>query len=389
MDKFDDKGYFDAFIRTAQYLATLSPEADFWLQLGKVMTVFFGADLAIFGELKQGEACIHHCTSTDERLCAGIFAGTQETMAQVLESGFMASEVIRVPEPYSVAFLPIIQESRPIAVMAVAHRSASPLPKGALNIYLAVAGLAGTTLANLASQERLQQSKRDLEKALEEMQKFARLASHDLQEPLRMVASYVQLLQKKYANQLDAKGAEYCSFAVEGAVRMQDMIHDLLQYSRIDTKGEPFRPTDLEIVLRNTLASLGADIETSGAEITHEDLPTVIADPSQMKVLFQNLIGNAIKFRSIEPPLIQVRVQKQAGEWLFSVKDNGIGIDPRYTQRIFDVFERLHRRGEYPGTGMGLAVCKKIVERHGGRIRAESQVGRGSTFFFTIPALQD
>lgn len=234
-------------------------------------------------------------------------------------------------------------------------------------------------------EERLRKYSRELERKNEELQKFARLASHDLQEPLRMVASYTQLLQQKYASQLDAKAAEYVSFAVEGATRMQEMIHDLLEYSRIDTKGEPFIPTDLESVLQNSLASLGPAMEKSGAEITSGDMPTIKADPSQMKTLFENLISNAIKFRSQKKPLIQVRARRQEREWLFSVKDNGIGFDPRYARRVFDVFERLHRRGEYPGTGMGLAICKKIVERHGGQIWVESETGKGSTFYFTIP----
>lgn len=234
-------------------------------------------------------------------------------------------------------------------------------------------------------EESLRNYMQELERKNEELQKFARLASHDLQEPLRMVASYTQLLQQKYAASLDARAAEYVAFAVEGAVRMQEMIHDLLEYSQIDTKGQPFRSSDLNGVLKSSLANLGAVIEKSGAKIIRDDMPTVSVDQSQIRLLFQNLIDNAIKFRSPAPPLIEVRAQQQEKEWLFSVKDNGIGIDPRYAERIFDVFERLHRRGEYPGTGIGLAICKKIVERHGGRIWVESEAGKGATFFFIIP----
>ena len=247
------------------------------------------------------------------------------------------------------------------------------------------------------AEEELKHYVDELERSNQELEQFAYIASHDLQEPLRMVASYTQLLVRRYKGKLDSDADEFIAYAVDGATRMQDLINDLLTYSRIGTRGKDFEPTDCEAVFDRTLGNLQKAIEESGAKVTHDPLPTVMADDMQLGQLFQNLIGNAIKFRSEEPPSIHVsceRIGKSAignpqsamnKAWVFSVRDNGIGIDPEFTGRIFIIFQRLHKRREYPGTGIGLAVCKKIVERHGGRIWVESQPGKGSTFYFTIP----
>jgi signal transduction histidine kinase/sarcosine oxidase delta subunit len=219
-----------------------------------------------------------------------------------------------------------------------------------------------------------------------ELEQFAYVASHDLQEPLRAVAGCVQLLQQRYQGRLDARADELIAHAVEGATRMQALINDLLTYSRVDRRGEPLQPTDCAEILAEVLADLQVALKEGGVIVTHEALPTVLADPLHMRQLFQNLLGNAIKYRSRErPPAIHVGAKYQAGEWRFAVRDNGIGIEPQYRARIFAIFQRLHTRREYPGTGIGLAICKKIVERYGGRIWVESEPGRGSTFFFTIP----
>jgi len=224
-----------------------------------------------------------------------------------------------------------------------------------------------------------------LQRSNEELQQFAYVVSHDLQEPLRVVASYVQQLAERYQDKLEAEANELISYALDGAKRMQQLIVDLLAYSRIDTTGQEFAPTDCEGVLQRVLSDLRVAIEESGAEVTHDPLPQVMADNVQLGQVLQNLLGNAIKFRSQEPPRIHVSARQEGQQWVFSVRDNGIGINPRYAERIFGIFERLHPRTEYPGTGIGLAICKKIVERHGGQIWVESEPGKGAAFFFTLP----
>ena len=225
----------------------------------------------------------------------------------------------------------------------------------------------------------------DLARSNADLQQFAYVASHDLQEPLRMVASYTQLLAKRYRGKLDADADDFIGFAVDGAHRMQALVNDLLAYSRVGTRGHEFVSTEAETVLDTALSNLKASIEDNHAIISHDPLPTVPADATQFCQVFQNLIGNALKFHGPEPPRIHVSAQQQGGEWCFSVRDNGIGIDPQNSDRIFVIFQRLHAGREYPGTGIGLAITKKIVERHGGRIWVESEPGQGSTFSFTIP----
>ena len=201
-----------------------------------------------------------------------------------------------------------------------------------------------------------------------------------------MVANFTQLLADRYRDKLDQDGVDFVAYAVDGATRMQRLIQDLLMYSRVGTRGKSFEQTDCNEVLGAAIANLQVAIEESGAVVGHDELPTVMADGSQLAQLFQNLVGNALKFRSETPPRVHVSAVRKGTGWVFSVRDNGIGIDSQFGERIFVIFQRLHARGEYPGTGIGLALCKKIVERHGGRIWVESEIGKGSTFFFTIPA---
>ncbi|HLO84772.1 MAG TPA: ATP-binding protein [Nostocaceae cyanobacterium] len=237
----------------------------------------------------------------------------------------------------------------------------------------------------LRQADELAQLAQDLERSNAELKKFAYVASHDLQEPLNQVANYVQLLEMRYESELDADAKEFINYAVEGVSLMQTLIDDVLAYSKVDTQAIAFQVTDVEIPLEKALGNLRRRIKESGATITHDPLPTIMADSTQLMQLFQNLIGNAIKFRSQEPPKIHISAERLEEEWLFSVKDNGIGLDPQFSDRIFVIFQRLHTRDEYPGTGMGLAICKKIIECHRGRIWVESQLGQGATFYFTIP----
>jgi PAS domain S-box-containing protein len=231
----------------------------------------------------------------------------------------------------------------------------------------------------------LAQQSAELARSNSDLEQFAYIASHDLQEPLRMVGSYVQLLERNYKNLLDAKGAEYIAYAVDGAKRMQLLINDLLAYSRVGTQRNEFVLTDCAGVVGLTIKNLQKAIRESGANITCDPLPTVLADKMQLLQLFQNLLGNAIKFRAEQPPKIHITAKDTDSFWQFAVKDNGIGIEPRHFERIFLIFQRLHSRRQYPGTGMGLAICKKIVDRHGGTIWPVSEPGMGTTFFFTLP----
>jgi PAS domain S-box-containing protein len=234
-------------------------------------------------------------------------------------------------------------------------------------------------------EELLRRRAEELARSNEDLQQFAYVASHDLQEPLRNVASCLQLLEKKYKNNLDAKADQLIHYAVESSVRMKALIQDLLAYSRVVTKGSPPQRVDCEQILDQTVKNLRSAISESGAVIIHDPLPTVLADDAQLSQVFQNLIGNGIKFRREEHPQIHVSAVKNNKEWIFSVKDNGIGIESRHLHRIFMIFQRLHKRSQYGGTGIGLAIVKKVVERHHGRVWAESQFGNGTTFYFTIP----
>jgi light-regulated signal transduction histidine kinase (bacteriophytochrome) len=200
-----------------------------------------------------------------------------------------------------------------------------------------------------------------------------------------MVSSFAQLLKKRYKGRLGKDADEFIAYIVEGVIRMQAMINDLLAYSQVGMQGKPFQPTDFESVFNQVIVNLKVAIEQSRAEVTHDPLPTVMADTSQMIQLLQNLISNAIKFRGKELPRIHVRAERKGDGWFFSVRDNGIGIAPEFFGRLFQIFQRGHPASEYAGTGIGLATCKKIVERHGGKIWAESVEGSGSTFYFTIP----
>jgi signal transduction histidine kinase len=237
----------------------------------------------------------------------------------------------------------------------------------------------------LRAEEAIQRYAKELERSNKELQQFAYVASHDLQEPLRMVASFLQLLERRYAEKLDQNAKDYIYYAVDGAKRMQTLILDLLEYSRVGTRGKSFAKIDLNEVVQQVQSNLKVAIHENKAKIIYKSLPRVFGDDTQLIQVFQNLIGNAIKFHGSQTPEIRVSSRRKNGNYEIMVRDNGIGIDPRYADRIFLIFQRLHNREEYPGNGIGLAICKRIVERHGGTIWVESQAEQGATFHFTIP----
>ncbi len=251
-------------------------------------------------------------------------------------------------------------------------------------IYNEQGSLIGIVGVSVDITER-KRAEEELQRSNAELQQFAYVASHDLQEPLRMVSSYTQLLAECYQGQLDAQADKFIAFATEGATRMQQLLEDLLDYSRVSRRPQPFEPINCTTILKDVLTDLAVTMQESSAVVTADSLPTVLGDRTQLRQLLQNLISNAIKFRREEPPLVHISAEPQEDFWLFTVRDNGIGIDPQFAERIFVLFQRLHSRQEYPGTGIGLAICKKIVERHAGRIWVESHLGEGSTFYFTLP----
>lgn len=285
--------------------------------------------------------------------------------------------------------------------LLLAHQCAAPRRWNNFETELLkqLANQIGIALSQAQLLEKESQQSQELARSNAELEQFAYVASHDLQEPLRMVTSYLQLLERRYKSQLDANADQFINYAVDGARRMQTLINDLLNYSRVSTRGQPFISVNCSVVLEQAIANLQIAIEDSKAIVTHDPLPEVMADATQLIQVFQNLIGNAIKFCRHQQPRIHIGVAKpdanpdgeslnvipSVDEWLFWVRDNGIGLESQYTERIFIIFQRLHGRDKYPGTGIGLAICKKIIERHGGRIWVESKLGEGSTFYFTIP----
>ncbi|MEA5605603.1 GAF domain-containing protein [Nostoc sp. UHCC 0252] len=285
--------------------------------------------------------------------------------------------------------------------LLLAHQCAAPRKWNNFETELLkqLANQIGIALSQAQLLEKETQQSQELVRSNAELEQFAYVASHDLQEPLRMVTSYLQLLERRYKNQLDASADQFITYAVDGARRMQTLINDLLNYSRVSTRGQPFKLVDCDVILQQAIANLQIAIADSQAIVTHDALPEVMADTTQLTQVFQNLIGNAIKFCQNQQPQIHIGVVKPnanlegenlnsiplADEWLFWIRDNGIGLESQYAERIFIIFQRLHGRDKYPGTGIGLAICKKIIERHGGRIWVKSKPGQGSTFYFTIP----
>ncbi len=233
--------------------------------------------------------------------------------------------------------------------------------------------------------EQLQRMAEELQRSNHDLEQYAYVASHDLQEPLRQVTSFAQLLSRKYAGRLDGEAREYLDFIVDGAARMQNLIRDLLAYSRVTSEEEDIKRVNVQDVLDRALRNVRVMLEENNVWVTHDPMPIVPADPLRLMQVFQNLIGNAVKFRSECRPRIHVGARREDREWLFSVADNGIGFSPEHSERIFQIFQRLHSRDKYTGTGIGLAICKRVIERHGGRIWAESSPGQGATFYFTIP----
>lgn len=287
---------------------------------------------------------------------------------------------------HSAVIVPITTATETLGVIEVASRTARKFRVDEVQLLEAIGHQMGIAIQKARLMQEAERRAQELERSNADLQHFAYIASHDLQEPLRMVSSYMQLLSRRYKGKLDADADEFIGFAVDGAKRMQALINALLSYSRVGTQGKSLERTDCDKVLDDTLAALKNAIEESKAQISRGTLPTVMGDATQLGQLFQNLIANAIKFRNHHAPVVRISAERKGTEWVFTVADNGIGFDPEYADRVFVMFQRLHGRDAYPGTGIGLALCKKIVERHGGKIWVDSKPRDGASFHFTLPA---
>ncbi len=410
----DERYYFKAFIKSVQYLTTLTTHKGMMLRLEKLLKKFYNSDFFASYECGVDGNIIEHLKNfSNNRFSIEALKKTGGIIGQTLKSGFFASELINTPEPYAMAFLTISKANKTIYVIVIGHQYSETLPKYLLNIYLALAGFIGTTIEKLTmiqelriqhfkleelieeleheiterkkAEEDLRRLMKELKRSNEELEQFAYVASHHLQEPLRIIASFTQLLEQRYKDKIDDDANDYINFIVEGASRMQGLINDFLTFSRVGTRGKPIKTTDTNNVIRDVKDNLKKLIDESNALITNDPLPVVVADVAQLIQLFQNLISNAIKFhREGIAPKVHISGEEKKSKWIFSVADNGIGINQENFNRIFLIFQRLHKRNEYGGTGIGLAISKKIIQRHGGKIWVESNLNKGSTFYFSI-----
>jgi PAS domain S-box-containing protein len=310
------------------------------------------------------------------------------TYPQQIQQHFPQDSYLEDIQAESYMGLPLIDSNGQIlGLISVLSRQPIQDPDFMAHILQIFAARAAAELERQQAEAELQRQKADLARSNTELQQFAYIASHDLQEPLRMVTSYLELLERRYKGQLDPKADQFINYAVDGAVRMQTLINALLTYSRVGTTVQSYESIDCAVVLQDVLTNLQVTIAKNRAIITHDPLPEVQGDRTQLIQLFQNLISNGIKFRREDTPHIHIGVKRLADKWLFSIHDNGIGIEAQYTDRIFIIFQRLHSRAAHPGTGIGLSICKKIVERHGGNLWVESQPEQGSVFYFTLPLM--
>ncbi len=324
-------------------------------------------------------------TTEEQALLGG--AGIWNLTGEIVQSGVLPGELESMEAGFrSIITVPLLSMHETVAFLTVASKAEGAYSEEDLQ-FLCLVGdqVAGAVATSLLVTE-LQSTHDELRRSNADLEQFAYVASHDLQEPLRMVSSYVTLLERRYQGRLDADADDFIHFAVDGAERMRQLIQDLLAFSRVGTRGGELVPTDSRAALARALENLQVLIDETEARVIFEEMPEVNADPGQLELVFQNLIGNAIKYRGEDRPKVSVSAVAEEGHWLFGVKDNGIGFEQKFADRIFGVFQRLQTRSEYPGTGIGLAIAKKIVERHGGRIWAESEPGLGSTFWFTMPA---
>jgi len=399
---FNQQKYLDAFIKTAQYVASLTTQQDVWSEMLKVMTHFFGSDLVAFGECRaDGEIIGHHWALPEGVSCENIFtAEIKEIINEVLESGFLATHQVYAPEEYSIAILPIKQENQTTAVMLVGNRMSEPLVKELLNVYLAVAGLIGATTARLVSEAELRRHRNHLEELVEErtvelqaankeLEAFSYSVSHDLRTPLRAIDGSSGILFEDYGEKLDSQGRRLLGVIRDNTQRMGRLIEDLLTFSRLGRKEITKKDISMEKMTRDVFDEVKISAPEGKVKLHMKKLPPGFGDETLIREVLANLFSNAIKFsRNEKMSVVQVGGKGENDENVYHVKDNGVGFDMKYSDKLFGVFQRLHSEEEFKGTGVGLAIVQRIIHRHGGRVWAEGKINKGATFYFTLPLRQ-
>jgi signal transduction histidine kinase len=453
--RHSDKELLQAFMKTAQYLAGMTTHEDVWSHVGELIIKFYGADSAGFAKRGVDGGIEFHNVVTSVRHCSFLSSEqVREIICEVFETGFLSWRFLnQCEDPSTVVFLPVNIGNETARVMLVGHFTAEPVSNDVLNVYLAIARLAGATVARLLSETELKEHRAHLEnlvsdrtrklsltldrleleidehmqteeelKAIqnhleelvatrtaelekanveltayseklertnEELREFSFVASHDLQEPLRKIETFCDMARNRCGPDTDDLRQVYLGRIQNSASRMRHLLRDLRQFWRVATRPEPFKKIDLYKIVREAADIFEKDIDETRCSVVIEDIPSIEAEETMMLQLFQNLIGNSLKYRRDHSPVIQIRgTNNLDGFCEIAVKDNGIGFERQFETIIFKPFQRLHRRDEYEGTGMGLAICRKIVELHGGSIRAESEPGKGSTFIVRLPVKQ-
>jgi signal transduction histidine kinase/ferredoxin len=392
---------FEAFVKSAQYIVRLKTQQDVWDHLGKFITTHFPADWTAFVQRDPlSEISIHHSTLPDVVATVRILSDEVRALVwEVLESGFLASRVILTPEPSMTVFLPVAEGHRTGQVMLIGHKAVDPLPNALLNIYLAMAGLAGATSERLQNERELNKDRDHLEELVKErtselaavnteLEAFSYSVSHDLRAPLRSISGFSQALREEYANKLDATGIDYLKRVLAGCHRMDELINDLLNLSRVSRSDIQFVRVDLSALARSIADDLSDAEPERKVEFVIQDGLFAVCDERLMIVALENLLGNAWKFTGKRSRgIIEFgQLDSEFGP-AFIIKDNGAGFDNRHAGKLFTSFHRLHTQEEFFGTGIGLATVKRIITRHGGKVWAEGQVEKGATIFFTLGAL--
>jgi len=390
--EFNDRAYLDAFMKTAQYLAGLTTHEDVWNHIAELMVKFYGADSAGFArQLENGEIEFHNLMPTD-RSCRA-FPESQEfreSVREVLQTGFLALRTLTAFEgPYTVVLLPIVAGAETADVMFVGHVTAGPISKEILNVYLAVAGLAGTTVNKLFSEAELKKHRAHLEKLVfertKELESFSYSASHDLRAPLRAIIGFTRKILDEKGTSFDSETTRMFGVIRDNAQRMGQLIDDLLRLSRLGRTELNWSKLSMEGLVKEVLAEIRSADPEREFEAEIGELPEAYGDRAMIRQVLLNLLANAVKFsRGKQDARIEVGSNKSPGEQVYYVRDNGAGFNMKYYNKLFGVFQRLVSESQFEGTGVGLAIVERVIQRHGGRVWAEGEINKGATFYFTL-----